>query len=169
MHRESMIYRQIGHFLMPSSGNLVTKNKQLSRAVDLLSQASEEIDRLTAGLAEADDLRKEAREAAMVPDDRGLIPWIGTLRHRMITAEENLMLLEDELAAVKEESAETCRKLLEYNHRIEAELAEARVDSRRLDLLQKWGNVSFSWPVGDLRKSIDRAELNLAAIDGKGE
>ena len=53
MHRESRIYRQIGHFLMPSSGNLVTKNKQLSRAVDLLRQASEEIDRLTAELAEA--------------------------------------------------------------------------------------------------------------------
>jgi methyl-accepting chemotaxis protein len=69
MHRESRIYRQIGHFL--------TKNKQLSRAVDLLSQASEEIDRLTA-----------------------------------------------ELAAVKEESAETCRKLLEYNHRLEAVNAE---------------------------------------------
>jgi methyl-accepting chemotaxis protein len=77
MHRESRIYRQIGHFVMPSSGNLVTKNKQLSRAVDLLSQASEEIDRLTA-----------------------------------------------ELAAVKEESAETCRKLLEYNHRLEAVNAE---------------------------------------------
>jgi RNAse (barnase) inhibitor barstar len=62
------------------------------------------------------------------------------------------------------------KRLREENECLIAELAEAREDSRRLDLLQKWGNVSFSWPVGDLRKSIDRADLNLAAIDaGEGE
>jgi hypothetical protein len=93
MHRESMIYRQIGHFLMPSSGNLVTKNKQLSRAVDLLSQASEEIDRLTAKLAEAkkalrdttwqdhaDSWQKRAlkaeRELAEARKDTGRLNWL---------------------------------------------------------------------------------------------
>jgi hypothetical protein len=108
---------------MPSSGNLVTKNKQLSRAVDLLSQASEEIDRLTA-----------------------------------------------KLAAVKEESAETCRKLLEDNHRIEVQLAEAREDTERLDWLCSHAlavtytggrnGCAVTWLCdrdGDLRAAIDAA------------
>jgi len=42
------------------------------------------------------------------------------------TAKKEIDRLTAELAAVKEESAETCRMLLEDNHRIEVQLADAR-------------------------------------------
>jgi len=46
-------------------------------------------------------------------------------------AADEIKHLTAELAATKEESAETCRKLLDDNHRLEVQLAEARKHERQ--------------------------------------
>jgi len=51
---------------------------------------------------------------------------LAATHERARALDRNLTIKSDELAAIKEESAETCRKLLDDNHRLEVQLAEAK-------------------------------------------
>jgi hypothetical protein len=87
---------------------------------------------------------------------------------------EEIDRLRAKLAAVKEESAETCRKLLEDNHRIEVQLAEARGHIEWLnawllkhhgtcdpDALRAWGQIRAAIDAGknDAGTSVRPADL----------
>jgi septal ring factor EnvC (AmiA/AmiB activator) len=101
-------------------------------------QHAREVSRLTAELAEARERLSEMTDCTYIEDADC---YIYADAENGQKHEKYLSGLLTDLAAVKEESAETCRKLLEDNHRLEltnaelqTELAEARESTGRLEV-----------------------------------
>jgi len=141
-----------------------------------IDKLNEDITRLTAELAETrEEWERFALAVGLADGDQGRYVYatVDEAINEIKRAQSEHLADIDELAAVKEESAETCRKLLEDNHRIEVQLAEAREDTERLDWLCSHAlavtytggrnGCAVTWLCdrdGDLRAAIDA---------GKGE